>query len=449
MKRILIANRGEIAVRIILACRKLGIESIAVYTEADSNSLHVLQADKAVKIGPSATSLSYLNQNALMHVAKSYQCDGIHPGYGFLSENPAFARFCEAEGIQFIGPSSHCIRVMGDKMRARLECQKYGIPVVPGSAEACDQVEISKLQLQSIGLPVLIKARGGGGGRGMRIVREEKKFESDFLQAAEESKAAFSDSALYLEKYFERVRHVEVQILGDQSGKCIALGERECTVQRRYQKLVEESPCFVLGNQLRSALHEQAVKLAEAIGYVGAGTVEFIVTEELDQFYFIEMNTRIQVEHPVTEMLYGIDLVETQLQLATGVSLTELITNQGPTGHAIEFRINAEDWESDFQPSPGLIRKWKLPAGSGIRVDTHVYESLPIGVHYDSMIGKLIVHGHDREQALSRAETALQDFEVDGVSTTIGFHSKLVTSKAFRSCNFYTKWVEEEFLRSS
>ncbi len=446
MKRVLIANRGEIALRVVQACRNLGLESVAVYTDADKGSLHRLQADQAVKVGPSVTSLSYLNQKAIIHVAQSLNCDAIHPGYGFLSENPSFVHLCEAEGIQFIGPSACCVRMMGDKARARTKCKELNIPVVPGSQDAFEDVQTAMKALSSIEFPVLIKARGGGGGRGMRIVANEQQFFHEFMQASQEAEAAFSDSSLYLEKYLSRVRHVEVQILGDQQGQVIALGERDCTVQRRYQKLVEESPCPVLGEPLQKKLHQCAVRLGEAIGYVGAGTVEFVVTEDLQRAYFIEMNTRIQVEHPVTELLFGMNLIEAQLRLAMGVPVSAILDDQQPVGHAIEFRINAEDWEVGFQPSPGVIRTWRPPAGSGVRIDTHVYKSFQISPYYDSMVAKLIVHGHDRNHALARAENALESFQIEGIKTTIGFHCKLLQQPAFRSGNFHTKWVEEEFL---
>ena len=446
MKRVLIANRGEIALRVVQACRNLGLESVAVYTEADSRSLHRLQADCSVRIGPSVTGLSYLNQNAIIHVAQSLNCDAIHPGYGFLSENPSFVRICESEGIQFIGPSADCVRLMGDKAQARAKCKELNVPVVPGSLAAFEDVEAAMEALSCVEFPVLIKARGGGGGRGMRIVAEKRQFHHEFMQAAQEARAAFSDSSLYLEKYLTRVRHVEVQILGDQHGNVAALGERDCTVQRRYQKLVEESPCPILGERLRNELHQCAVRLGEAIGYAGAGTVEFIVTEDLKQAYFIEMNTRIQVEHPVTELLFGIDLIEAQLRLAMGAPLSEVLDQRRPVGHAIEFRINAENWMDGFQPSPGVIQKWRAPAGSGVRIDTHAYESFRISPYYDSMVAKLVVHGHDRSHALARAENALESFQIEGIDTTIGFHCKLLRQPAFQSGDFHTKWVEEEFL---
>ncbi len=447
MKRILIANRGEIALRVIEAARKLGIESVAVYTDADSRSLHTLQADHAVRIGPSSAALSYLNQQAIIHVAQATGCEAIHPGYGFLSENPAFVELCEAEKINFIGPSAETIKRMGNKVQARLEAQKCDVPVIPGTSEPYFDADIAISELARIGFPVLIKARGGGGGRGMRVVTSESSFKAEFQQAAAEAQSAFADGALYLEKYLPEVRHIEVQILGDSAGSVIALGERDCTVQRRHQKLVEEAPCVVLTDELRLELHQCAVRLGKSIAYQGAGTVEFVLSKDRQQFYFIEMNTRIQVEHPVTEQLFGIDLIEAQLRVARGEKLPEIINNESPVGHAIEFRINAEQWQSDFKPAPGRIQHWQLPAGSGVRVDSHCYESFNISPFYDSMIAKLIVHGHNREQALQRAQLALKNFAIKGIDTTLGFHQQLLDHEHFKTGDIYTTWVEQEFMQ--
>ena len=446
MKRVLIANRGEIALRVIRACRNLGIESVAVYTEADARSLHVLQADHAVKIGPSPAASSYLNQNAVIHIAQSMNCDGIHPGYGFLSEKSEFVALCESEGIRFIGPVSDSLNRMGDKSQARREAVSLGISVVPGSSESFNDPESALEAANEIGYPILIKAREGGGGRGMRVVEDSRRFVREFVQASREAQAAFDDSNLYLEKFLSGIHHVEVQILGDEYGDVVALGERDCTVQRRHQKLVEESPCMVIGVNMRSQLHDCAIRLGKSIGYRGAGTVEFVLTEDRKNFYFIEMNTRIQVEHPVTEVLFGIDLVEAQLKLAMGSRVSEIAGNCSSTGHAIEFRINAENWQNGFRPSPGVIQSWNLPAGSGIRVDTHCYQRFRISPYYDSMIAKLIVHGHDRQHALERAQRALRDFKIEGVDTTIGFHQELLEQQAFKMSNISTKWVENEFL---
>ena len=446
MERILIANRGEIALRVVQACRNLGIASIAVYTDSDRKSLHVLQADECIRIGPNAANLSYLNQNALVHAAIARDCQAIHPGYGFLSETPQFVQRCEQEGIIFVGPSSDSIRLMGDKSQARAEAIKLNIDVVPGSESSFTDYRQAIEIAEAIGFPVLIKARGGGGGRGMRVVRDKDRFVSEFTQASAEAQSAFGDAALYLEKFLTGIRHVEVQILADNFGNVVALGERDCTVQRRHQKLVEESPCSVIDDTMRASLYDCAVRLGESIGYRGAGTVEFVLTESRDRYLFIEMNTRIQVEHPVTEQLLGLDLVEAQIRVAAGESLSRIVPQKPLVGHAIEFRVNAENWQNEFRPSPGTITHWESPAGTGIRVDTHAYQSFRISPFYDSMIAKLIVHGHDREHALIRAKHALENFQVEGVSTTIGFHQKLLQHNDFKTGNISTKWVEDKFL---
>ncbi len=445
MKRILVANRGEIALRVVQACRNLGIESVAVYTDADRLSLHVRQADHAVRVGPDAVGLSYLNSNALVHIATAMNCEAIHPGYGFLSENPNFVELCERENIEFIGPSADVIQRMGNKAQARAEAEQLGIAVVPGSQTSYVDAQSALTVADTIGYPILIKARGGGGGRGMRVVPDARTFVTEFTQASAEAQSAFGDAELYLEKYLTGIRHVEVQILGDKYGHVVALGERDCTLQRRHQKLVEESPCPVISDTVRRKLHDCAVRLGQSIGYQGAGTVEFVLLADCEQFYFIEMNTRIQVEHPVTEMLFGLDMVEAQIRLAQGESVADILEDAWPSGHAIEFRINAEDWQDDFRPSPGTIGHWQSPAGQGVRVDTHVYESFRISPFYDSMIAKLIVHGHDREHALNRAQQALQEFEVHGVSTSLGFHRELLKHSDFKTGNISTKWVETEF----
>ncbi|MDE0310075.1 MAG: acetyl-CoA carboxylase biotin carboxylase subunit [Acidiferrobacterales bacterium] len=446
MKRLLIANRGEIALRVVQACRNLGIQSVAVYTDADRKSLHVLQADDSIRIGPNTASHSYLNHNGLIHAAVATDCQAIHPGYGFLSENSQFARLCEREGLIFIGPHPDSIERMGDKSQARAEAVKLNIEVVPGSQSSFKDAHQALRIAKDIDFPVLIKARGGGGGRGMRIVRDAELFVSEFTQAAAEAQSAFGDGELYLEKYLTGIRHVEVQILADNDGNVIALGERDCTIQRRHQKLVEESPCSVIDDSMREGLHDCAVRLGKSIGYRGAGTVEFVLTEDRKRYYFIEMNTRIQVEHPVTEQLFGLDLVEAQIRIAGGESLSSIAPHVQYRGHAIEFRINAENWQNDFIPSPGVITHWKSPATTGVRVDTHAYESFRISPYYDSMIAKLIIHGHDREHALARAEQALEEFQIAGVATTIGFHQKLLRHTDFKTGNISTKWVEDKFL---
>lgn len=449
MKRVLVANRGEIALRIIQAARNLGIESVAVYTDADARSLHVLQADEAVRIGPSPPALSYLNQQAIVHVAQATNCDAIHPGYGFLSENPEFAELCEAENISFVGPASSSIRCMGNKVQARAEAKKAGMEVVPGTMSPCRDPESAGIEAARIGYPVLIKARGGGGGKGMRVVETESSFSVEFTQASVEAESAFGDPALYLEKFLPRIRHIEVQILGDSQGDVVALGERDCTIQRRHQKLVEEAPCAVIDERLRRKLQDSAVRLGRLIGYRGAGTVEFILAEDGRQVHFIEMNTRIQVEHPVTEQLVGIDLIEAQLRIARGERVSEIVNGNAQRGHAIEFRINAESWRHGFRPSPGPIRNWELPSGSGVRVDTHCYHTFEISPFYDSMMAKLIIHGYDREHALHRAEAALGEFQIEGVETTLGFHQRLLANQSFRAGDVHTTWVENSFLTDS
>ncbi len=447
MKRILVANRGEIALRIIQAARNLGMESVAVHTDADTKSLHVLQADRAVCVGPNSVTLSYLNQHAIIHVAQATECDAIHPGYGFLSENAEFAVSCESAGITFIGPSADTIHRMGNKVQARREASRAGVDVVPGSLKPCTDARQAMAEACRIGFPVLIKARGGGGGRGMRVVYDEKSFSTEFHQASSEADSAFDDSAVYLEKYLDNIRHIEVQILGDSRGRIIVLGERDCTVQRRHQKLVEESPCAVIDDVLRHHLHQCAAQLGESIGYQGAGTVEFVLSQDRQQFYFIEMNTRIQVEHPVTEQLFGLNLVEAQLRIARGESVNDVVDVGPGYGHAIEFRINAERWRDNFTPCPGLIQSWKPPAGAGIRVDSHCYETFCISPFYDSMIAKLIIHGYDRNHAMQRAKCAIENFEISGIDTTLGFHQQLLQNEAFRTGDIYTNWVEREFLK--
>ncbi len=446
MRRILIANRGEIALRVVRAARNLGIESVAIYTDADARSLHVLQADHAVRIGPNSPLLSYLNQTAIVHVAQAMACDAIHPGYGFLSENSGFAELCEAQGIHFIGPSAETIRRMGNKVQARTEAMRAGIGVVPGSLESCIDSKRAMEEAARIGYPVLIKARGGGGGRGMRVVDDERSFIADYHQATTEAESAFSDPVVYLEKYLNKIRHIEVQILGGENGKVVVLGERDCTIQRRHQKLVEEAPCAFISDDLRGRMHQCAVQLGETIGYRGAGTVEFVLTQDRRQFYFIEMNTRIQVEHPVTEMLFGLDLIEAQLKVAQGECADKVVGSNSRQGHAIEFRVNAERWRHNFMPCPGQIRGWELPAGSGVRVDTHCHESFCVSPFYDSMIAKLIVHGYDREDAIRRAESAIENFTITGVDTTLGFHHQLLQHESFRTGDIHTNWVERKFL---
>jgi acetyl-CoA carboxylase biotin carboxylase subunit len=445
VKRVLVANRGEIAVRIARACRGLGLGSVAVYSEADAASAHVWAADRAVRIGRGPAGHSYLNVPALIHVAKATGCDAVHPGYGFLAENADFAARCAEEGLIFVGPRAETIALMGDKARARRAAQDHGVPIAPGSDAAFTDSAAAQAAAGEIGFPLLMKARAGGGGRGMRIVEDAGALPRLFDQARAEAEGAFGDGALYLERYYPRVRHVEVQVMGDRHGTVREFGERDCTVQRRHQKLVEESPSPALAPALRAELLTAAVRLSEGIGYEGAGTVEFIYVPDEEAVFFIEMNTRIQVEHPVTEAVAGIDLVEQQLRVAAGERLTD-IAQKAPRGHAIEFRVNAEDWTRGFAPSPGQITRWRPPSGPGIRIDSHVYEGMRVPPFYDSLLAKLIVDGKDRTQALDRARQALAAFECAGVATTLGFHRTLLDNPDFVAGRIHTRWVESELL---
>lgn len=441
MRRILVANRGEIAVRIIHAARTLGIETVAVYSQPDEASMHAWLADCAVRLGPAPAADSYLRTDRLLHVAGATGCDAIHPGYGFLAENAAFAEQCERAGIVFIGPAAEHIRVMGDKTEARRRVKALGIPVVPGSQDAFTDAAAAEEATGEIGYPILLKARAGGGGRGMRVAEDAGAFRDRFNQARSEAEAAFGNGGIYLERYFPRIRHIEVQVFGDRYGNAGHLGERDCTVQRRHQKLIEETPSPVLDADTREQLCRAAAAITGGIGYRGAGTVEFIYEPDSHEFFFIEMNTRIQVEHPVTEMVTGYDLVAEQIRVADGEVLA--FGDDVPRrGHAIEFRINAEDAEHGFMPSPGPLRRWRPPAGEGIRFDSHVYQGYVVPPHYDSLLGKLIVHGTDRRDALQRAGAALGAFRVSGIATTIPFHQRVIAHPDFMEDRVHTRWVE-------
>ncbi|MCU4161824.1 acetyl-CoA carboxylase biotin carboxylase subunit [Acidiphilium sp. AL] len=445
MKRVLVANRGEIALRIVRACRKLGLESVAIYSDADENSPHIWAADSAIRIGPASASKSYLDARIVLEVAKATKCDALHPGYGFLSERATFAAECVAEDITFIGPSFEAIALMGDKAEARRTAKTCGVPVVPGSDTAFHDPMGATETATMIGFPILLKARAGGGGRGMRIVSDMTSFTSAFAQASGEAEAAFGDGGIYLERFIGRIRHIEVQVFGDRHGRIVHLLERDCSVQRRHQKLVEEGPSPVLDDATRQAICAAAIKLASAIGYVGAGTVEFIYDADSQEFYFIEMNTRIQVEHPVTEMLTGTDLVAEQLRIAAGEPLSFPDSPFAANGHAIELRINAEDPDRGFAPSPGRLTRWRPPEMSGVRVDSHAYSGYDVPPFYDSLLGKLIVHGKDRAQCISRALDALDCFEVGGIATTIPFLRWLMVAPDFARATVHTRWVETEF----
>ena len=444
MKRVLVANRGEIAVRIIEACRSCGVETVAVYSQADENSSHVWMADNAVRIGSAPASESYLCADKLLHVARETGCDGLHPGYGFLSERSEFVDQCDAEGITFIGPSAEHIRLMGDKAEARRTVAALGVSVVPGSESAFSDVDEALMVVQDIGFPLLIKARSGGGGRGMRVVEDLSQFRSLFLQARSEAEAAFGDGELYLERYFQRIRHIEVQVFGDRHGNVSHLGERDCTLQRRHQKLMEESPSLVLDQATRESICNAAVAITRGINYEGAGTVEFIYDVLSNEFFFIEMNTRIQVEHTVTEVVTGLDLVAEQVRVAAGERLSFAGRNPECNGHAIEFRINAEDPSRNFLPSPGVLTRWIPPSRDWIRFDSHVYQGYAIPPYYDSLLGKLIVFGSNRDEVLERSREALRAFEVQGVATTIPFHLRVIEHPDLISNQVHTRWVETE-----
>lgn len=438
-KKVLIANRGEIALRVIRACRELGIKTVAVYSLADRYSLHVRFADEAVCIGPPPSKESYLNVPRLMAAAEVTRADAVHPGYGFLAENASFAEICSAQGLTFIGPSPEAITAMGDKALAKETMRKAGVPVVPGSDGVLSDFNQAKRLAGDVGYPIIIKATAGGGGRGMRIVREEGELENAYRTASHEAETAFSNPSVYIEKYLEEPRHVEIQIMGDRHGTVVHFGERDCSIQRRHQKLVEESPSPALTPEIREAMGTAAVKGARSVNYHGAGTIEFLLDKQRN-FYFMEMNTRIQVEHPVTEEVYGVDLVKMQIEMASGEHLKK--TTPRPQWHAIECRINAEDPQHDFRPSPGKIVTFHFPGGFGVRVDTHAYDGYEIPPYYDSLIAKLIVKSRTREEAIEKMYHALDEFVVEGIKTTIPFHRKLMRNDKFRSGHFDTRFVE-------
>jgi acetyl-CoA carboxylase biotin carboxylase subunit len=444
VKRVLVANRGEIAVRVIRACRQLGLEAVAVYSTADRDALHTRLADRAVCIGPPAAAASYLNIPALVTTALGTGCDAVHPGYGFLAENAAFAEACRDHGLCFVGPPASAIRAMGDKVRARELAVKLGVPVVPGSDGPVPTLADAARVGERIGYPVLLKAAAGGGGRGMRVVRAAAALADAFTGAEAEARSAFGDPTLYIERLLERVRHVEMQVVADADGAAVHLGERDCSLQRRHQKLLEEAPSPAVTPAVRAAMGEAALALLRHIGYRNAGTVEFILEPASRRFYFIEMNTRIQVEHPVTELLTGIDLVVTQLRIAGGEPLGLRQHDVRLHGHALECRINAEDPALDFRPGPGLVTRWRPPAGDGIRVDTHVEAGTVVTPFYDSLLAKVIVAGPDRSAAVSRMRSALAEFDVDGVPTTIPFHRRVLAHPDFAAGRVHTRWVEEQ-----
>ncbi len=439
--KVLIANRGEIALRVIRACRQLGVKTVAVYSEADRDSLHVRFADEDVCIGPPQASLSYLDPKRIIAAAEVTGAEAIHPGYGFLAENAEFAEICEECEITFIGPTGQMIRQMGAKAKAKELMQAAGVPTVPGSAGLVSDLDEVARIAKDVGYPVLIKASAGGGGRGMRIAKRPEELETAYNMARAESKAAFGDDSLYVEKVIVQPHHVEIQVLGDTHGHVIHLGERDCSIQRRHQKLLEESPSPVVTPDLRLRMGEAAIKGSAAIGYRGAGTIEFLV-DNAGYFYFMEMNTRVQVEHPVTEELTGIDIVVEQIKIAAGEPLTIRQEDVTFRGHVIECRINAEDPKQGFRPAPGRIETFHQPGGHGVRVDTHAYSQYQIPPYYDSMIGKLIVRGRDRDQAIRKTLTALEEFIVEGIPTTIDFHKLVLAHPDFVAGNFDTSFIE-------
>jgi acetyl-CoA carboxylase, biotin carboxylase subunit len=442
-QKVLVANRGEIALRVIRACKELGVATVAVYSEADRECLHVRFADDDVCIGRAPGRDSYLNIPRLIAAAEITGADAIHPGYGFLAENPEFAEKVGASNITFIGPTPDQIRQMGDKASARKIAQKLKVPTVPGSPGAVESVEEGLKIAAKIGFPVIIKAAAGGGGKGMRVAADAEQFTQAFNLATQEALAAFGSGEVYLEKYLARPRHIEIQIMGDTHGRVMHLCERDCSVQRRHQKLIEEAPSPALDQTLREDIGDAAVKLAESIGYVGAGTIEFLLDED-GSFYFMEMNTRIQVEHPVTEMCTNFDLVKEQIRVAAGEPLSFVMNGNRLRGHAIECRVNAEDPARNFQPSPGLITAYHPPGGPGVRVDTHIYAGYTVPPYYDSLLAKVIVHGNTRDEAIARMRQALDSFIIEGVTTTIPFLGRVMRHADFIAGRVDTKFLERE-----
>jgi acetyl-CoA carboxylase, biotin carboxylase subunit len=439
-EKVLVANRGEIALRVVRACQELGVASVAVYSDADESALHVRRADEAVRIGPPPAGKSYLDVDALIEAAKETDAEAVHPGYGFLAENAAFAAACRDAGLVFIGPSAEAIEKMGNKSAARRLAREAEVPVVPGSDDASSANEAAETA-GGIGYPIMVKAAAGGGGRGIRVAEDEEGLRKAVQVARREAEAAFGDGTLYLEKLLVTPRHVEVQVMGDHEGNVIHLYERECSMQRRRQKILEEAPSPGISPKMREEMTEAAVRLAREAGYANAGTVEFLVED--GEFYFIEMNTRIQVEHPVTEMLTGVDLVKEQIRIAAGEPLRLKQEDVPMVGHAMEFRINAEDPDQDFMPSPGEISWLEVPGGPGVRVDSAIYQGYQIPPFYDSMVGKLIVWALTREEAISRARRALREYRLEGIETTLPLHLRLLEGEAFGSGEYHTGYLEE------
>ena len=442
--KILIANRGEIAVRIIRACREMGIRTVAVYSEADRDCLHTMLADEAICIGPAPSSQSYLNMEQILAATVATKADAIHPGFGFLSENARFAKLCAECNITFIGPSADIINKMGNKSEARKTMMEAGVPVVPGSKEPVHTAQDGLAMAKEIGFPVMIKASSGGGGKGMRVSWSEEDFTELFQAAQLESVKGFSDDTMYIEKYIERPRHVEFQIMADKHGKVIHLGERDCSIQRRHQKVLEEAPCDVISPELRRRMGETAVKAAKAVGYENAGTIEFLLDKHKN-FYFMEMNTRIQVEHPVTEMVTGMDLIKEQIRIAAGETLSVSQEDVRIQGHAIECRINAENPAKNFMPCPGRIASVHIPGGNGVRVDTHIYGDYRVPANYDSMLMKLIVYDKDRASAIAKMRSALGELIIEGIETNVDFQYEILENEAFRKGDTDTGFIEKYF----
>ena len=444
LKKVLIANRGEIAVRIIRACREMGIRTVAIYSEADKNALHVQLADEAICVGPAPSNKSYLNVKAILEAACLTGADSIHPGFGFLSENPNFAKICQETGIKFIGPDYKLIELLGNKSRAKETMKRAGVPVVPGSDGLIYSKEQAVNLAEQIKYPVMLKASAGGGGRGIRVAYSKEELEKEYDIVKQEAKVSFNDDSLYLEKFVENPRHVEIQILADEHGNCIHLGERDCSVQRRNQKVLEETPSGILDEETRKKMGEVAVKAVKEIGYSNAGTIEFLVDKNKD-FYFMEMNTRVQVEHPVTEMVTGVDIIKEQIKIAGGEELTYKQEDIKFDGHSMEVRINAENPDKNFMPCPGTITGLHIPGGNGVRVDTAIYSGYTVPPTYDSMLAKLIVHGKNREESIAKMKSAVAEFVVEGITTNIDFLLKILGNENFKTNNYDTSFIKKEF----
>lgn len=446
LQKILIANRGEIAVRIIRACREMGIRTVAVYSEADKNSLHKTLADEAVCIGPAASSKSYLNMKSILEAACLTGSDSIHPGFGFLSENASFAKICNDMGIKFIGPSGELINLLGNKSKAKETMKKAGVPVVPGSEGLIKNKEEAIELAEKIKYPVILKASAGGGGRGIRVAYSKEELEKSYDLVKQEAKISFGDDSIYLEKFIENPRHVEIQILADEHGNCIHLGERDCSIQRRNQKIIEETPSMAISGKTRKKMGQVAVKAVKEIGYTNAGTIEFLVDKNQD-FYFMEMNTRVQVEHPITEMITGIDIIKEQIKIASGEKLSLEQEDITFTGHVMEARINAENPDKNFMPCPGKITGLHLPGGNGVRVDTAIYSGYTVPATYDAMIAKIIAQGKNREETIAKLRSAVAELVVEGIDTNADFILKILENKAFRTNKYDTSFIEKEMFK--